>query len=206
MKAIRTSLLSVAALAAMATLSPVNAQEDLDDILARFDEYVEASNYPKALEELEWARRALAKAHAERISALFPARLGEFDGQAPERQEVLGMTTHTRRYTRADGGSLEVVLTEGGQGNPGLAALGQLSKLLGAQVNAEPVRVDGLTGTLLPDDGNGNAAFTISLNAGATLRISGRDAEAVTQAAREFGVATLDAYLSGANPAVKSQI
>ena len=184
---------------------PVAARETLDEVLDRFDELVAEGNYPKALEELEWARHALEKAHHQRIASYFPTWLAEGEGQEITRQEVFGVTTHTRRYVDAAGRALEVSLTEGGVGNPGLAVIEQLSRLLGAQVNAELLRVDGRSATLVPGDMDGNAVLTVQLEAGGILRFSAPagDTIALESAARAFGVGSLDAYLSGDEPAVE---
>lgn len=202
------TLLSCPFAALVCASSPVTAQENLDEVLTQFEAYVDEGNYPKALEELEWARRALVKAHHAQIEALFPLWLGNAEGGEIARQEVFGMTSHTRRYADADGRQFEVVLTEGAAGNPGLAVIEQLSRLLGAQVNAEAVRIDGRTATLVPEDMDGNAVLTIQLDAGGVLRLTGAaaDAGSLSAAAREFDVSALDDYLSGDEPAVKSRL
>ncbi len=199
-----TALLAAACLVA----TPAWAQDDLDEVLETFEAMVADGNYPRALEELEWARRALVKAHHAQIEALFPLWLGGAEGGEIARQEVFGMTMHTRRYVGADGRRLEAVLTEGGAGSPGLAVIEQLTRLFGAQVNAETMRIDGRTATLVPGDMDGNAVLTIQLEAGGVLRLTAPadDADALPDAAREFGLRALDGYLSGDEPAVKSQL
>lgn len=197
----------LAGVLSLASAGSAAAQESLDEILERFDGFVAEGNYPKALEELEWARRALAKAHWARIETLFPERLGAMTGEELRRQEVLGIQTHARRYADAAGNWLEVTLMDGSN-SIGLAAIEQLARLLGAQVGAEPVRIDGLTATLVARDEEGSSLLTVQLQSDATLRFkaAGGNTELLLEAAREFGVAQLDAYLSGANPEVKSRI
>ena len=156
---------------------------------------------------LEWARRALEKAHHSKIEALFPVRLLDLAAQPMQRQQVLGMTTHTRLYTGSAERQIEAVLIEG-LGNPGLSAIEQLSRLLGAQINAESRRIDGRDAMLVPLDDEGHAVLTVKLESGATLKFTATnlDPEQLLEAARSFGAGMLDDYLSGKNPDVKSTI
>jgi hypothetical protein len=175
--------------------------------MQRFEAFVDEGNYPKALEELEWAKRALNKAHHARIDALFPERLGIREGQPMERSQMLGLDTHSRRYAGADD-EIVVVLSEGASGNVGFAAIEQLSRLFGVHVNSEAVRIEGRGGTLVPADENAHAVLTLKLEAGATLqfRSPGGDTDALLEAARAFGVETLDEYLSGDNPELRTTL
>ncbi len=205
----RSGLAVAAFLAAVLALpGGADAQEDLEEVMQRFDEFVAEGNYPRALEELQWARRALERAHHGQIESLFPSRLGSRDGREMTRQSVFGLTTHTRRYVDEAGGAIEVTLTEGGTGGSPMAALEQLSRLLGGAAGAETFRIEGRTATLVPADVQGEAVVTVRLESGGVLRFTAPagEAEALESAARAFGVGRLDDYLSGDDPAVKSTI
>lgn len=196
------------ALVVMLLSTPLGAQETLEEVLERFDSFVSEGNYVKALEELEWARRAIEKAHHARIESLFPSHMSGFVAQEMERQEFFGIQNYSRRYRDASGREILVTLLGDGMGGAGFAALEQLARMLGAQLSAEALRIDGLGATLVAPDEEGNVVLTVRLESGATLqmRMPDGDGDVVLGAAREFGIKRLDDYLAGRNPEVKATI
>ncbi|GJL81887.1 MAG: hypothetical protein DHS20C01_15210 [marine bacterium B5-7] len=183
-----------------------HGQESLEDIIERFNQYVAEGNYPKAIAELDWARRAIEKENNARIVTYFPEQLAGLVGDQVEHQQVLGINTHTRRYEGSEG-SMEVTLTYG-ENNGAYSALNQLAQMFGAEINAEPIRIDGRTATLVKSTNDGEALLTVKLESGAALKMtdSSGNSERLLQAAREFGIKNLDDYLGGHNPASKSSI
>jgi hypothetical protein len=184
---------------------PATAQESLEEILERLDAFVQQGNYPRAMEELTWAQRALEKAHFDQVDALFPRQLQGLDARDSERHEVLGVRMLKRVYGAVSGEHLVITLTDG-PGKAGFAALEQLSRLFGLHVGAEPMRIQGRSAILLAPDEQGNTVLSVQLESGAGLRFEapGEAREKVLEGARAFDIETLDQYLAGRNPPAQS--
>ena len=74
-------------------LSNSAVAEELDTIFKKVNEYVAAQNYPKAIEELQWANKELEKKHNEKLGTLFPQELVGFKGDKLKAQAAMGFST-----------------------------------------------------------------------------------------------------------------
>ena len=106
-------------------LMRIGIAEDLNKIFNRVNDYTAKENYPKALKELEWARKELEKLNFKKISAFFPDTLSGFKGGEVNSQAVMGITAVSRDYVK-DGLKVKVSLSGGGAMGS-LAAMSQMA-------------------------------------------------------------------------------
>ena len=90
--------------------------EDLNAILKRMNDYVAQENYPKALEELSWACKAIEKMHAVRIAKLLPATVEGFTADPPKLQSAMGFSQIECKYKK---GGQKITLSIAGTGGSG---------------------------------------------------------------------------------------
>lgn len=183
--------------------SHTGSQDTMEKLVDNMRKYVQAGNYPKALEELGWIRRDLEKRDIEATLKFFPDAFNGFQGDRATTQSAMGMTTIERRYQNAS--QTITVSLLGGSGSAqdaigGLAALGRL-----AMMQQQPTgpgqnmfRVDGRT-AILNEHGN-RAEVIINLQSGGVLKfVMKRDGDAtiLREAAQAFPIADLDTYRRG---------
>lgn len=180
--------------------SPVRA-EDLNQIFSKVNQYVQEKNYPKAMEELTWARKELEKLHQTRVAQILPADIAGFNGEEPTFASVMGLSTIERQY-RAGEKKIKLSITGGSGGEGGLGGLAGLAKMGmmmgGAQPGVEQFRIDGRTATLSSE--SGNPELMIFLDSGSMMTISageGVDAAALKKFGEALKLSDLDAYLKG---------
>ncbi len=109
-----------------------NSLENIEKLVNNMREYVQAGNYPKALEELSWLRRDLEKLDFDATLKYFPDDVNGFKGESATTQSALGVTTIERIYKK-DNQTITVSLLGGSSSNGGaiggLAAFGRLAML-----------------------------------------------------------------------------
>ncbi len=181
-----------------------SSQENLEKLVNKMQEYVQAGNYPKALEELSWIRRDLDKLNFEATLKYFPDEFNGFKGDPATTQSALGMTTIERTYKKAN--QTIAVSLFGGSGSGaagsaigGLATLGRLAMMQqqGGQ-GQNMFRLDGRTAIL--NEQSGRVDLTITLESGGMLKFEmKRNGTATTlrEAAQAFPIAELDTYRRG---------
>lgn len=179
--------------------------EDLDSIFKRVDEFMTAKKYPKALEELAWARKEIEKQHNQQLQAYFPETLLDYKGDKINSNGALGFLSVDREYKKGES-TLKVSLsgTSGGDaagGLGGLAAFGKMAALMQNQAPGnETVRVAGKTATLNINTDSKSGDMSIFLDSGAILRIEMPDnasADTIKKAADALQIEALDKYLLG---------
>jgi hypothetical protein len=174
--------------------------EDINEIFKKINDYAQAKNYPKALEELSWAHKELTKLHQARLGELLPADVNGYKGAEPEIQSAMGFTSIERQYSQGEK-EIKVSISgssggEGGMGNlAGLAKMGMMFG--GAQPGVDQFRLDGRTATLKTED---SPELTVFLESGSLLQITGSegvDAAALKKFAEALKIGELDSYLKG---------
>lgn len=177
----------------------VSRAEDINEIFKRVNELVAKKNYPKALEELTWAKKEIEKMNSSSITTFFPDSLAGFTGEKAEVSNALGMMNVERRYTKGEK-ALKLSLTGGGPAGAlgGLAGLGKMAAMFGGQAGQDTFRVQGRTAMLR--DEAGSAELQLFLDSGSMLTLSGEesvsgaDLKAVAEALK---IEDLDNYLRG---------
>ena len=158
------------------TAATVNA-EDINSIFNNINNLVAQKNYPKALQELDWARKEIEKLNMARMQEFFPEALNDFKGGKLEANSALGFTNMERLYVK---GSAKVKLSltggtgEGAQALSGLSQLGRMAAMMNG-TNAsgnETTRIQGFT-TVMETAQNGNISATVMLDSGAILKLEG---------------------------------
>src|SRR5690606_29504491 len=86
--------------------------EDINAIFKRVNEFIAQKNFPKAIDELGWAKKEIEKLHLEKLKEFFADTLGDFRGDAFEMNSALGITNVQRRYV-SNGASVTVSITGG---------------------------------------------------------------------------------------------
>jgi len=200
----RILIIAVAALICVLTGWRILHAEELNAIFGRVNEYVKASNYPKALDELSWARKEIEKLHTAKLQTFLPDELAGFTGQKVEANTMLGLSNIQRRYTK---GSLNVTVSITGAGGGGaasglggLAAFGRMAAMMGGEAGQETFRINGRTATLAVSEKGGGSELTVFLDSGSFLKIEmskGKDAEALKAMAGAMDLDGLDKYLRG---------
>ena len=181
--------------------------EDLNQIFGRVNKYVSDKNYPKAMEELGWARKEIEKLNNDQLKSFFPDELAGYKGLKLETNSVFGINNVERAYKGKDGSEIKVSLT-GGTGGAGagagfgqLAALGGMAAMMqGQNDGSETFRLDGRTANLQLEEGGGSGELTVFLNSGSILKLEMSN-KATSDALKGFAgaikVNELDSYLGG---------
>lgn len=197
--AFRNTLLGAAALAV--TTAAQGAQgEDPAKLLDNVAGFVKSGEYPRALEELGWARKSIEALHAARIQTFLPDQLAGLAGQPARSQGAAGLVNISREYVR-DSMRVTVSLTDSSSGGAGgLAGIGRMAAMMGAQgAGMNAFRVQGRTATL-DNRAPGRTALTLFLDSGALLKLESRDPKLedglLTRMAEALPLADIDGYLS----------
>lgn len=193
---------SVAALVFLSSLSPVLQAEDINEILDNLNGYVLEKNYPKALEELEWARKELERLKNERLKAFFPDTVDGYQGGELQVEQALGYSALSRRYLRTTDTGEEAITATLGAGLAGLEQMMEQMALLFQGVvssGVETFRIAGRTAVLSRDPEGGETTLTVKLKSGSQLVFetkAGDGAEKLKAFAKVFDIDGLDDYLS----------
>ena len=192
---------ALASLACCALLVPtLNIRaEDINVVFKKVNEYVAQQNYPKAMEELGWARKELERLHTIKIGTLLPNEINGFTGAAPKTQSMLGMTNIERTYTNAKQ-RIELSIAGGtAEGMGGLAGLAKMGMMMEAnEPGNETFRIDGRTATLKAAQPT-SPELTVVLESGQILSLRGKgvDAAALKSFAEAMKIGDIDSYLKG---------
>jgi hypothetical protein len=201
-----SSLISIAVLSVAVEASVVGTPlkaEELNQIFEKVQGYVSAKNYPKALEELSWARKEIEKQHLEKLKEFFPSQVSRFDGQKFNSQGAFGMSQLERNYSGPEGALVKVSLVGSnlsGQALGGLSQFGKMAAMMGMQDGSQDsFRIDGYTAAL-EDNGQGRANLSVYLDSGSVLKlelVKKGEAGILRQFAEELNLQGLDAYIKG---------
>lgn len=188
------------------TTASVNA-EDLDTIFTRVNELVAKGNYPKAIEELSWARKEIEKLSNKKLASFFPDDIAGFKGGKIESGGAMGFTSFERSYNNpANKQKLKISIAgsskdSGIPGFGGLAQLGQMAAMMGGGApGQETVRISGRTAMLEQQEGSSNADLSIFLDSGSILKLElsgSKDSNEIRKIAESIKINDLDAYLKG---------
>jgi hypothetical protein len=173
--------------------------EDVNEIFKKVNGYITEQNYPKALEELSWAKKEIEKLNSTKIGTLLPATVNGFTGADVKVQSAMGFDNIERDYS-GNGKKITVSVTGGGAGNAmgGLAGLARMGMMMGGQQpGVDSFRLDGRTANL--DTTGGRAELTVFLDSGSILKVegSGVDAATIKSFAEGLKISNLDNYMKG---------
>ena len=180
----------------------VSNSEELPDIFKRVQEFVDKQNFPKALEELSWAKQEIEKKNAQKLQTLLPDELNGYKAGKAEVNTALGMLNIERKYTGADG-SISISLTGGGAAGAagglggGLAQIGRMAAMFGAQAGQETVRISGRTASLEQNPDRNDATLSIFLDSGSIIKFEGKDGAKLKAFAEALKIDSIDSYLRG---------
>jgi len=180
--------------------TPVLA-EDINDVFKKVNEYVQQKNYPKAMEELQWAQKELEKLHQERLGQLLPGEVDGFKGEETEVAAVMGLSNIQRRYSKGDASiELSISGSTGAEGMGGLAGLAKMGMMMGgSQSGKDQFRIDGRTASL--DTTSGSPELTVFLESGSILQLRASDESIKGDVLKKFAqglkLGELDNYLKG---------
>jgi len=174
--------------------------EDVNELFKKVNTYITEQNYPKALEELSWAKKEIEKLNSTKIGTLLPATVNGFTGGEVKVQSALGFDSIERDYT-GNGQKISVSVTGGGAGGAmgGLAGLAKMGMMMGGQQpGVDSFRLDGRTANL--DTSSGKVELTVFLDSGSILKVEGQkgvDAAALKSFAEGLKISNLDNYMRG---------
>ena len=181
------------------------AAEDVNTIFQRVNDLIKAQNYSKALDELEWARKEVAKMHAERLKGFLPDQVAGYTGGKAEMSGALGILSLERTYTSPTS-KVKVLLTGGasaggGAALGGLAQIGQMAAMFGNnEPGKETIRVGGRTAMLESNEAQKTASLDVFLDGGAMLKLE-QDGSAQADSLKTFADALkiddIEKYLKG---------
>jgi len=175
------------------------AEENIDEIFKQVKSFVEAENYTKALEELQWAKNEIEKRHGKKIESFFPASLEGFTGGSVESTNMMGISNIERTYTHSDGKRVKVSIL-GGSAGGGLGAFGQMAAMMGGAQGQNSFRLGGKTANLSENEQRNSAELTVGLDGGSMLKFEmngSSDGALLRKMAQEFDVNALDNYMRG---------
>jgi hypothetical protein len=175
--------------------------ENLEEVLGNTKKYYDAQNFPKAMSELEWAKKEIEKAHNDKLKSFFPEQLMGLTGGKVEANGALGFNVVERSYdSQGKKVKLSIMGGSGGGQNP-LGALGQINQMaamFGQQAGMDSFRVKGRTAML--QDQNGLTEASVTLNSGALLKLEAKQGvkgDELKTALENFDLDGLDNYLGG---------
>ena len=193
--------LSRLVLAALLLGLPMQAEaEDLNAIFKRVNDLIAAKNYPKALEELGWARKEIEKLHVTNLQSFLPDSLAGFTGAKFESAGALGMMNLERSYSSGEK-QLEVSVTGGAgsaEGFGNIAAIGRMAAMMRGGMGQDTFRVQGRTAQL--NTSSEDPEMTVFLDSGSMLMLrgsGGTTGEELKKAAEALSIEKLDSYLRG---------
>jgi hypothetical protein len=193
-------LCSAILLSSAVSVSGVSA-ENLEEVLGNTKKYFDSQNYPKAMSELEWAKKEIEKAHNEKLKSYFPAQIIGLNGGNVEANGALGFSVVERSYNgEGKKVKLSIIGGSGGGQNP-LGALGQINQMaamFGQQAGMDSFRIKGRTATL--QDQGGRPEATVTLSSGGILKLEaqqGVKGDELKTALENFDLDGLDNYLGG---------
>lgn len=182
------------------SITPVFA-EDLNQIFKRVNDYIAQENYPKALEELSWAKKEVDKLHSQKLSTLLPDSVEGYTAAPAKIQSAMGFTNIERVYKNGSK-QIKISITGGEMGGAlgGLAGLARMGMMMGDQGGGESdtFRIDGRTATL--SNTGGSPELTILLESGPVLKLegsNGADAAALKSVGEQMKISAIDQYLRG---------
>ncbi len=182
-------------------LPAVAFSEDLNEVFKKVTEYSQQRNYPKAMEELQWAQKELEKLHQQRLQELLPANIDGFKGEDAQFQSALGFTNIERQYVKGDQSiRLSISGSSGAGGMGGLADIAKMGMMMGGtQPGKEQFRLDGRTASL--DSSGGSPELTVFLDSGSILQLQTSDESIDGASLKKFAqglkLGDLDTYLKG---------
>lgn len=185
-------------------ITPAAKAENLDDIFKKVNKYVEENNFPKALEELDWAKNEINKMHGTKLETFFPDQLAGFTGDKFKSSQALGISQIERTYRKSGAGNVKVSLMGGsGQGGGalgGIAAFGRMAAMMGSQPGQEKIRIDGKTAVLEEKDNYKRAELTVFLDSGSMIKFemsNSSNGSDLKKMAEDLKINDLDNYLRG---------
>ena len=195
-----STLLCAAALASAAADSVL--AEDIQTIFKKVEELSASENYPKAIEELGWAKKELEKKHLAKLQTMLPEQIAGYKGQKVKSSSAIGFTSVERDYKKGSE-RIKLTITGGaigaGAGAGGLAALGRIGAMMGNQPGTDTFRLNGKTANLKVQ--NKRAEVSVFLESGAILKLEQRkvedDGKELRTAAENLPVTEIDNYLKG---------
>ncbi len=184
-------------------IAPAQAEE-IEVIFGKVKEYAASENYTKAIEELNWAKKELEKAHFKKIESLLPSEVAGFKGGQANSQSAVGITNIEKTYKK-DKEQVKLSLAGGSTGGgamAGFAALGRMAGMMGTQPGVDTFRIEGRTANLQVR--NGRAELTVFLESGSFLKLEqnrAKDGTTVKSIAEgmKADIVKLDNYLKGSS-------
>lgn len=193
------------ALLSICIATPSAIAEDLETIFKKVNEYVAAENYPKAMQELQWADKELQKKHSAKLGTMFPDTLVGFKGEKLKTQAMMGFKTVEKVYRKGNQ-QIRMTLTGGSAGAAGsMAAMGRMAAMMGgSQPGTETFRIDGRTANLTVKENRKSGELSVFLESGDLLKLELKNtaegqAETLKAAIEEIKIVTLDNYLKGSS-------
>jgi len=179
--------------------------DDLPQIFKKVSELVEQKKYPKALDELSWAKKEIEKQNTAQLESYLPDSIGDFKGEKISSNGALGIVSIERNYVKGND-QIKVSLT-GTSGSDaaglggGLAAFGKMAAMMGGQTPGnETIRVNGKTAILTLSDTSKSGDLSVFLDSGSVLKFEMSDnatADTLKKAAEGIKIEALDTYLAG---------
>ena len=166
--------------------------EELKTIFADVIDLVSEGQFRQASGELNWADEAIDKLGRNKELTFFPDELGDFKGEAPSVQDVMGMRM-TERVYRNGAQRVSVKLTDAEVGGGALGALGALAALGMSQAGSK-TRVQRRPVADMTQGRNVN--YLVNLNNGGSLNFESSDTakEVVYSLVELFPIRDLDNY------------
>ena len=202
-KSLAASLLGTLIVAGVgtATVAHANAVDEAADACNEAARLIsEDDDLSGAIEEASWCLTALRQLNDQNTLSLLPDELDDYIGGEIENENVMGMKSISRIYTR-DGESLTVTLVTTGGADGAMAGLGELGALFGAMnaaggadaAGAKKIRIQRRT-VLVSDDDDGTASLKVELKSGANLQVESEilDSDDLIEFMQEFPIAEID--------------
>lgn len=178
-------------IALLAIALPAQAADDPEKIFKEVIELLEDGDTEAALEEAKWGVERLEQMRQDKVSDVFPDKVGDYKGGDLSKNKAMGMMVTERTYSH-DGGDVSVTLTEGSGGGGALSGFGALAQMAGVMGGGRKVRIQRRTGSAMSE--GSDSTINMGLESGGNLMFQSNDIDldALIEFAEEFPIAKLD--------------
>jgi hypothetical protein len=151
--------------------------DDVVDLIKSAEKNYNAKQYKKALEDLEWVRKEIAKLQLQEMKKLLPEEIDGMKGSDSDGGAVFGLHTVSREYRDNDGNrvvTINVMSAAGGEAGGELGAIMGMAAAFGTMDSSQESKMiieKGYRGNFSLDTDTQEGTLVFSLSGGAMVQI-----------------------------------
>lgn len=151
--------------------------DDIVDLIKSAEQNYNAGQYKKALEDLEWVRKEIAKLQLQEMKKFLPEEIDGMKGSDSDGGAAFGLHSVSREYRDNDGNrvvTINVISAAGGEAGGGLGAFMGMAAAFGALDTSKESKMiveKGYRGNFSRDPETQEGTLIFSLSGGAMVQI-----------------------------------